>query len=159
MKADLNRAQVFWVGVGSLGLIVAVGLAWFGLSGLGEKRAEAQALADRIADPALGELLASGAGLDKVSREASEIQKMEKELREKVGSRSAGWAAAARLANGDGQDWAKDPGRCLFWPRTSQWPSDWWRNSWMPEKPANSTPRSVASKNSPVRGRRRRLPY
>jgi len=111
MKPALSRQQAVWLGSGVMVLGGAILLAWFGLSGLGEKQTEAQALADRMGDPALGALLSDGAGVEKVTRDISEVQKLEEELKNEVGKSPNRWAAATREATGEGKVWAQDPGK------------------------------------------------
>jgi len=111
MKPTLNHPQAVWLGAGLLVLGGAVVLAFFGLSGLGERQAEAQALKDRMGNPALRALLSDEAGLGKVTRDIAEIQKLEGELQKEVGALPARWAGATREATGEGQPWAQDPGK------------------------------------------------
>ena len=111
MKPSLNPQQMAGLGGGLVGLGGVIALAWLGLSGLGERQTEAQALAERMGDPALAALLSESEGLKKVARDISEIQKLEVELQKVVGSDPARWDAATRQAIGEGKDWAQDPGK------------------------------------------------
>ena len=92
-------------------ILVAGVLAWVGLGALGEKQAEAQALADRMGNPALAALLADPGGVTKAKRETAEMKKLEEDLRQTGAAVLDGWGQASREAAGEGRDWAKDPGR------------------------------------------------
>lgn len=109
MKAGLNRQQMVGAVGGAILLLAAGALAWWGLGSLGEKQAEAQALAERMGNPALAALLGDPAGATRANREAGEIQKIEKELWEKDGSMTTVWSQGTREAYGEGQDWSKNP--------------------------------------------------
>lgn len=110
MKAGLERGQLLAVAGGVAVVLVAGGLAWFGLSGLGEKQMEAQALAERMGNPALAALLNDPAGANRATRDVAEIQKLASELRDKDATASQ-WAQATQELAGEGQDWSKDPGK------------------------------------------------
>ena len=110
MKAAMNRGQIMGVATGGSLLVVAGGLTWLGLGALSEKQTEAQALAEQMGNPALAALMADPAGPARASRETAELQKLEKELREKFGGSMETWAKGTQEAGGDGQSWAKDPG-------------------------------------------------
>jgi len=110
MKAALDRSQLLGAVGGVAVLLTAGGLAWLGLAGLGEKQAEAQALADRLANPALAALLVDSQGVNRAGRDATEIQKLTKDLRDND-RMAAGWSEATRTLAGDEADWAKDPGK------------------------------------------------
>lgn len=110
MKAALDRGQVVSLVLGGGLLLVAGGLAWLGLGALGEKQAEAQALAERMGNPALAALLSDPAGSARAGRETAELRKLEKELREKHGGSLEAWSKGTQEAAGEGQAWAKDPG-------------------------------------------------
>ena len=110
MKAGLDKGQLMVVASGAAAVLVAGGLAWFGLGGLAEKQAEAQALTERMGNPALAALLNDPGGGSRASRDAAEIQKLANELRD--GDIPANqWAQATQELGGDGEDWAKDPGK------------------------------------------------
>ena len=110
MKAALGKGQLVAVAGGAMAILAAGGLAWIGLSGLAEKQAEAQALTERMGNPALAALLNEPGGGSRASRDAAEIQKLANELRD--GDALANqWAQAAQELSGDGRDWAKDPGK------------------------------------------------
>lgn len=110
MKTPDSQQQL-QLAMGAISLLGAAALAWWGLGSLGERQAEAQALADRMANPALAALLADPGGVERANRETGEIQKLEKELREKEGSLLAQWSAETSKLAGDGQDWSSDPGK------------------------------------------------
>lgn len=110
MKAGLDKNQLLAVMGGVAMVLVAGGLAWFGLGFLGEKQVEAQALIERMGTPALAALLQDPAGANRATRDAVEIQKLAKELREKD-EISRQWAQATQELSGEGEDWAKDPGK------------------------------------------------
>jgi len=110
VKAGLDKSQLMGVAGGAAAVLVAGGVAWFGLGGLGEKQAEAQALTERMGNPALAALLNDPGGGSRASRDAAEIQKLAKDLQ--AGDTFANqWAQAAQELAGDGQDWAKDPSK------------------------------------------------
>ena len=110
VKAGLDKGQFMAVASGAAAVLVAGGLAWFGLGGLAEKQAEAQALTERMGNPALAALLNNPGGGSRASRDAAEIQKLANELQD--GDIPANqWAQATKELGGDGQDWAKDPGK------------------------------------------------
>ena len=110
MKTGLDKRQLGAVVGGAVIVLVAAGVAWFGLGGLGEKQTEAQALTERMGDPALAALLNDPAGAGRATRDAADLQKLEKELQEKdVAAKQ--WAQASLEMAGEGQDWAKDPGK------------------------------------------------
>jgi len=110
MKAGLNKGQLGAGMAGAAVVLVAAGVAWFGLGGLGEKQAEAQALTERMGDPALAALLNDPAGAGRATRDAAELQKLEKELQDKDAV-ARQWTQATQELAGEGQDWAKDPGK------------------------------------------------
>ena len=110
MKAAMDRGQIMGVVGGGGLLLFAVGLAWLGLGALGEKQAEAQALAERMGNPALAALLSDPAGSARAGRETVELQKLDKELRERNGGSMEAWSKGTEEATGVGQAWAKDPG-------------------------------------------------
>lgn len=110
MKAGLERGQLFAVVGGAAAVVVAGGLAWFGLGGLGEKQVEAQALADRMGNPALAALLNDPEGANRATRDAVELQKLASELQEKDAV-AIQWAQATEELAGEGHDWSKDPGK------------------------------------------------
>ena len=110
MTAALGKGQLVAVAGGAMAILAAGGLAWIGLSGLAEKQAEAQALTERMNNPALAALLNDLGGASRASRDAAEIQKLTSGLRD--GDIPANqWAQATQELGGEGQDWAKDPGR------------------------------------------------
>ena len=111
MKGSLSREQLLGVAGGGGLLLLAGAAAWFGLTALGEKQAEAQALVDQMGNPALAALVADPGGAARAKRESAEMQKLNKELREKDGAVLGVWAQGTREASGEGQDWAKDPGK------------------------------------------------
>ena len=110
MKASLDKNQLLAVVGGAVVVLLAGGAAWFGLSGLGEKQAEAQALTERMGNPALAALLNDPAGAGRATRDAAEIKKLESELRDKD-EVAKEWAQETQKFSGEGQDWAKDPGK------------------------------------------------
>lgn len=110
MKANLAKNQLLVLGGGAAVVLVAGGLAWFGLGGLGEKQAEVQTLAERMGNPALAALMSDPGGGNRALRDAAELQKLSNELRDKDALANQ-WAQATRELAGDGQDWAKDPGK------------------------------------------------
>ena len=110
MKASLDKSQLMAVVGGAAVVLVAGGVAWFGLGSLGEKLAEAQALTERMGNPALAALLNDPAGAGRATRDAAELKKLETELRDSdVMARQ--WAQATQELAGEGKDWAKDPGK------------------------------------------------
>ena len=110
MKAGLEKRQLTAIAGAVAAALIAGGLAWFGLGELAEKQAEAQALAERMGNPALAALLSDPGGGSRASRDTAEIQKLANELRD--GDSPANlWAQATQELAGEGQDWAKDPGR------------------------------------------------
>ena len=111
MKASMASGQTGKIAAGAFLLVGAGGLAWWGVSGLLEKQAEAQALAERLGNPALAALLASPAGPTKLVRETAEIEALEKSARENNGAVPLRWSQGTQEATGEGQDWSKDPGR------------------------------------------------
>ena len=110
MKAGLDKNQLLAVVGGAVVVLGAGGVAWFGLNGLGEKQAEAQALTERMGNPALGALLKDPAGPGRANRDAVELQKLAQELRDKD-ALARQWAQANLELAGEGKDWAKDPGK------------------------------------------------
>lgn len=110
MKPSMDKNQLVAVAGGLAVVLAAGGLAWLGLGALGEKQAEAQALAERMGNPALAALLNDPAGASRATRDAAEIQKLASELRDKD-TVSNQWAQATRELAGEGQDWSKDPGK------------------------------------------------
>lgn len=110
MKANLERKQWIALAAGATTILLATGLGWFGFSKLGQKQEEAQALADRMGNPALAALVADPGGATRARREVAEIQKLEKELltEDQV---TAGWSRATEMLGGANLDWAKDPGK------------------------------------------------
>lgn len=110
MRLGLDKTQLLSFGGGLAVVSVAGGLAWFGLGGLGQRQAEAQALTERISTPALAALLNDPAGVGRATRDAVEIQKLASELWEKDAVTSQ-WLTATRELAGEGKDWSKDPGK------------------------------------------------
>lgn len=110
MKARLDQKQLMLVIGGVATLLVAGALAWLGLEKLGEKEAEAQALAERMGNPALAALLADPGGSDRATRDAQEIQKIAKGLQDRSAA-TAQWAQATQKLTGQGQEWSKEPGK------------------------------------------------
>lgn len=111
MKGGLERNQLIWLGVGVVFLVLAGLLAWMGLSQLSGTQEQVAALAEKMGNPTLASFLADPAGISKVNRETAEIQKLEKELREKDGEAMRGWVLATEEAYGKGKDWSQDPGK------------------------------------------------
>lgn len=97
--------------LGGVAVLGAGALAWWGLGRLGERQAEAQALADRMGNPALAALLADPAGVARAERETAELAKVEKELWDREGSFLVRWSEETGKLAGDGQDWSTDPGK------------------------------------------------
>lgn len=110
MKAGLDKNQLLAVVGGAVVVLGAGGAAWFGLGGLGEKQAEAQALTERMGNPSLAALLKDPAGSGRATRDAAELQKLAQELQEKD-TLARQWAQATLELAGEGKDWAKDPGK------------------------------------------------
>lgn len=110
MKTSLNKHQLLSLGISIGLLLVAAVLGWSGLGSLGEKKAEAQSLADQMGNPALAALLSDPGGTGRATRDAEEIRKMDEALA-KSGGMAARWAQATLELAGAGQDWARDPGK------------------------------------------------
>ena len=111
MKVALTPLQIKIL-AGSTGtVLLGATLGWFGLSYLGEKRAEAEALGERMGNPGLAALLADPSGVSKAGRESVEIQALEKEFRAKEGAVMETWSKSTGEASGEGQEWSKDPGK------------------------------------------------
>lgn len=111
MKGPLPREQMSMFGAAGVGIMIAAISSWLGLGALGKKQEEAQALADRMANPALAALLADPNGVARAQQEVKELQKLEKELRETDGAILETWSQATREASGEGQEWARDSGK------------------------------------------------
>lgn len=111
MKAALDKSQLMLVAGGGVGLLAAGALAWFGLGGLGEKQAEAQALTERMGNPALAALMSDPGGAARAGKEAADLRKLGQELEEKDGAVTRMWTEGTKEAAGDGKEWAKDPGK------------------------------------------------
>jgi hypothetical protein len=109
-KRELDRNKMVAAGLGGLVVLTAGGLAWLALSNLGEKNEEAQALAERLGNPALAALLADSGGSARALREAAEIQKMTKELQDQ-NTVALGWSQATHKLTGEGEEWAREPGK------------------------------------------------
>lgn len=110
MKTELNQSQIRALMVGLVAVLVGGVLAWLGLSALGEKQFEAQALADRMNNPALASLLADPSGANRAKRDAAEIQKVAQELQQKD-MLAAEWSQTTQEFAGNGEEWSKDPGK------------------------------------------------
>ena len=110
MKTSMDKSQLLAVVSGVALVLVAGGVAWFGLGGLGEKQAEAQALTERMGNPALAALLNDPAGAGRATRDAAELQKLQTELRDNDAA-ARQWTQATQELAGEGKDWAKDPGK------------------------------------------------
>ena len=110
MKAGLDKSQLLMGVGGATVVLVAGGVAWLGLGGLGEKQAEVQALTERMGNPALAALLNDPAGAGRATRDTAELQKLETELRNNDAV-ARQWALATQELAGEGKDWAKDPGK------------------------------------------------
>lgn len=110
MKAGLDKGQLLALAGGATVVLFAGGLAWFGLGALAERQAEAQALAERMGNPALAALLNDPEGGSRAFRDAAEIQKLADDLQDRD-LFAKQWSQAAQELAGEGQDWAKDPGK------------------------------------------------
>lgn len=110
MKTDLSRSQIQTLMMGLVAVLGGGVLAWLGLSALGERQIEAQALADRMNNPALASLLADPSGANRAKRDAAEIQKLAQELQQKD-MFAAEWSQTTKEFAGDGEEWSKDPGK------------------------------------------------
>lgn len=110
MKAALDRNQLLAMAGGGTVVLASGVLAWLGLTVLGEKQAEALALADRLMNPSLAAVLAEPQGAERARRDTAEIQKLAKDMREQDKA-AAEWMEATRVLAGDGAEWAKDPGK------------------------------------------------
>lgn len=111
VKAGLEPAQIRNVAVGGAWVAVMAILGWLGVGALMEKQVEVQALADRMGNPALAALLSDAGALPRVGREGVEIQRIEEDLKEKAGVMTKSWSEGTREASGEGEEWAKDPGK------------------------------------------------
>lgn len=111
MKPGLSRHELIAIAAGATVVLVAGAFAWFGLTRLGEKQAEGQALIERLGNPALAALWAESGGASRATREAAEMQKIHKQLREDHEKEMKLWSAGTQQAAGEGQEWAKDPGK------------------------------------------------
>ena len=109
-KNELDRNKLVTAGLGGVAILAAGGLAWLALAGLGEKNRETQALAERMGNPALAALLADSGGVNRALREAAEIQKLTKDLQDQ-NLVALGWAQATHKLTGEGEEWARDPGK------------------------------------------------
>lgn len=105
-----QNQRTILLGSGGL-LLAAVALGYWGMAQLGEKQAEAVALAEKMGNPALAVLLADPGGVARASREGLEIRNLEKVLRAEDGAWADGWAAETLKMSGEGQDWSTDPGK------------------------------------------------
>ena len=111
MKSSLSPGQIKMLAAVLGFLLLAIGVGWFGLGHLSEKRAESEALGERMGNPGLAALLADPSGVAKAGRESAEIQALEKEFRIKEGAVMETWAKSTAEASGEGQEWSKDPGK------------------------------------------------
>lgn len=110
-KLSLTRAETLGLLLGGV-VLVGAGLgAWFGLGALSEQQAEAQALAGRMANPALAALLADPGGVNRAKRESDELRQVEKVLLKERSGLTSVWSNGTKEATGEGQEWAKDPGK------------------------------------------------
>jgi hypothetical protein len=109
-KNELDQKKMVVAGSAGLMILAAGGLAWLALASLAEKNEEAQALAERLGNPALAALLAESGGPARALREAAEIQKLSKDLQDK-NSVAFGWSQATHKLSGEGEEWARDPGK------------------------------------------------
>lgn len=107
---SLNRNQLLLGGAVLMGVMGAGVLGWMGLGALGEKQLEAQTLSERMADPGLAGLLADPAGIGRAGKDAAELKKLTQEMQEK-NQTSKEWSRATRELAGEGNEWAKDPGK------------------------------------------------
>jgi len=111
VKSQLNPNQVKMLALAAVLILGAAVAGWFGFSSLGDKQVEAQTLAEKIGNPQLGPLLESPEAPRRAEKDAQEIAKLTKELEQAKNSPSLRWAEGTRQATGDGQEWAKDPGK------------------------------------------------
>jgi len=92
-------------------VILAAALGYWGFSQLGEKQTEAGVLLEKMVNPGIAALLADPGGVSRANRDALEIQKLEKGLREADGAWTDSWSAETKQMTGGGQVWATDPGK------------------------------------------------
>lgn len=111
MTGALSRDQQILLGGAGAALVLAVVLAWRGWGSLVEKQAEAQALVDRMGNPALAALLADPGGAARARQDGLALEQLQKELEATDGAVLDAWTRATQEAAGRGQDWAQDPGK------------------------------------------------
>lgn len=111
MKTGLTRDQLLGLAGGGVLLVGSVLASWLGWSKLAEAQSEAQDLADKIGNPALGGWLARADGVEVAKQETRQLAAMNTELSKEQEKLAGPWSRATLEANGQGLDWAKDPGK------------------------------------------------
>lgn len=111
MSGSAGRSLPPGILVPVLVLAAAGVLAWLGLGALGVKQTEAEALADRMGNPALATLLTDPAALTRAIRDAAELEKMENELERQEAKWTDVWVGETQRLAGQGEDWSQDPGK------------------------------------------------
>lgn len=111
VKGGLNSTQLL-VLAGGLIFLGAVGtLTWLGWGFLEEEQGKAQTLVERIGNPKLASLLGGSEGVQGARREAKQISSVFEEVAKGKNMLVGPWIRATILADGAGQEWAKDPGK------------------------------------------------
>ncbi len=111
MKSQLNPNQMKMLAVAAVLILGAAAAGWFGFSSLGEKQGLAQELAERMGKPQLGPLLESPEATRRAKEDAQKIAELTKNFQNTTNSPASRWEEGTRQATGEGQEWAKDPGK------------------------------------------------
>lgn len=111
MKKTHTQAQ--WIYLAGFVALVGIGGfgAWLGWSALAEQQVKVQSLEERKGNPKLASLLGRPDGVQAALRDAKLISSVSREMEKEKDLLCAPWIRATAVANGEGQDWAKDPGK------------------------------------------------
>jgi len=111
MKGGLTREQLLGLVGGAVVLVGAIVAGWLGWGQLTDAQTEAQGLAEKIGNPALGGWLARPDGVEAANRETKQLAAIFAEMSKEQEGLVGPWSRATSAADGQGAEWAKDPGK------------------------------------------------
>lgn len=111
MKLALHRDQLPFATTAGGILLLSVGLGWWGIGTLLEKRESAQGLADRRGKIEVSEVLGRSGGIAEARKDAAGIKQLTAEIFKQEEAILGPWKASTLEAAGEGQEWSKDPNK------------------------------------------------